>query len=98
MACVRDQWTRSVKRADGSTARLRNERWAKGKRWLAGRVDPAGRQRTKAFSTNGPAERHANAIETDGSVGSTSIRKPGRFGSGKLRSGGWPRGWWIRLR
>lgn len=65
MAYVKDQWTRPVKELDGSTARVRNERWGKGKRWLAGWVDPEGRERTKAFSTKGPAERHAKAMETD---------------------------------
>ncbi|TDO55568.1 integrase-like protein [Kribbella sp. VKM Ac-2571] len=65
MAYVKDLWTRAVKQADGTTARVRNERWGKGKRWLAGWVDPEGRGRTKAFGTKGPAERHANAMETD---------------------------------
>ncbi|GAA0585699.1 tyrosine-type recombinase/integrase [Kribbella sandramycini] len=44
---------------------MRTARWGRGKRWLAGWVDPEGRERTKAFSTKGPAERHANAMETD---------------------------------
>src|SRR4051794_39670037 len=65
MAYVKDQWTRGVKQADGSTVRVRNARWGHGKRWLAGWVDPEGRERTKAFITKGPAERHANAMETD---------------------------------
>ncbi|TDW76470.1 tyrosine-type recombinase/integrase [Kribbella pratensis] len=65
MAYVKDLWTRGVKQADGTTVRLRNERWGHGKRWLAGWVDPEGRERTKAFGTKGTAERHANAMETD---------------------------------
>src|SRR4051812_42241827 len=65
MAFVKDQWTRPVKLADGTTERVRNARWGRGKRWLAGWIDPEGRERTQAFSTKGPAERHANAMETD---------------------------------
>jgi hypothetical protein len=66
MAYVKDQWTRPVKEADRTTNRVRNGRWGRGKRWLAGWVDPEGNERTKAFSTKGPAKRHANAMETDG--------------------------------
>jgi hypothetical protein len=80
VAYVKDQWTRPVKQADGTTVRVRNERWGKGKRWLAGWVDPEGRERTKAFGTKGPAERHANAMETD--------RERGEYidpGAGKVR-------------
>jgi integrase len=65
MAFVKDQWTRPVKLTDGTTERVRNARWGRGKRWLAGWVDPEGRERTKAFGTKRPAERHANAMETD---------------------------------
>ncbi|MET9272165.1 tyrosine-type recombinase/integrase [Kribbella sp. NPDC003557] len=54
-----------MEQTDRSVVRVRNERWGKGKRWLAGWVDPEGRERTKAFGTKGTAERHANAMETD---------------------------------
>lgn len=93
MAHVKDLWTRAVKQADGTTTRARNERWGRGKQWLAGWVDPEGWERTKAFNTKGPAERHANALERIASVGSPSIRKLGRFGSRWLRSGGRLRAW-----
>jgi integrase len=65
MAFVKDLWTRLVKQEDGTVVRERNARWGRGKRWLAGWVDPLGKERTKAFSTKGAAERHGNAMETD---------------------------------
>ncbi|WP_051084899.1 phage integrase central domain-containing protein [Kribbella catacumbae] len=65
MAYVKDLWTRPAKQEDGTVVRERNARWGRGKRWLAGWVDPLGKERTKAFSTKGAAERHGNAMETD---------------------------------
>jgi integrase len=65
MAYVKDQWTRPVRQPDGKTVRVRNSRWGRGKRWLAGWLDPQGRERSKAFNTKGAAERHGAAMETD---------------------------------
>ena len=65
MAYVKDQWTRAVKEADGTTVRVRTAKWGRGKRWLAGWVDPEGRERSKAFGTKTAAERHGAAMETD---------------------------------
>ena len=65
MAYVKDQWTRPVKQTDGKTVRVRNQRWGRGKRWLAGWIDPEGVERTQAFGTKGAAERHGAAMETD---------------------------------
>lgn len=53
MAYVKDQWTRVVKQADGTTARVRTAKWGRGKRWLAAWIDPEGRERSKAFGTKG---------------------------------------------
>src|SRR3954470_11737779 len=65
MAYVKDQWTRPVRQPDGKTVRVRNSRWGRGKRWLAGWLDPQGRERSKAFNTKGAAERQGAAMETD---------------------------------
>jgi hypothetical protein len=92
MANVKDQWTRPVKRADGTTVRERNERWGKGKRWLAGRVDPEGRERIKAFGTKGRLGGMRMRWRRIGSVGRTAIRGLGRFGLRRLLRDGWRRG------
>ncbi|MFI5709807.1 phage integrase central domain-containing protein [Kribbella sp. NPDC051620] len=65
MAYVKDQWTRPVKQEDGTVVRERNRRWGRGKRWLAGWLDPNGDERTRAFGTKAAAERHGHAMETD---------------------------------
>lgn len=41
------------------------ERRGRGKRWLAIWIDPAGRERSQAFSKKGDAERHASKMETE---------------------------------
>ncbi|MEV6273420.1 tyrosine-type recombinase/integrase [Kribbella sp. NPDC051936] len=66
MAFAKDQWTKSVKQADGSVKRERNEkRWGRGKRWLGVWSDPHGSERSKAFDTKVQALRHATSMETD---------------------------------
>ncbi|MFC5268140.1 hypothetical protein ACFPJ1_39020 [Kribbella qitaiheensis] len=65
MAYVKDQWTRPVKGGDGTTERVRNRKWGRGKRWLAVWLDPQGDERSKAFATKVAAERHGAAMETD---------------------------------
>jgi integrase len=65
VAYVKDQWTRAVRQADGTAGRVRTAKWGRGKRWLAGWVDPEGRERSKAFGTKTAAERHGAAMETD---------------------------------
>lgn len=66
MAFAKDQWTRSVKQADGSVKRERNDdRWGRGKRWLGVWTDPHGKERSKAFDTKVQATRYATAMETD---------------------------------
>jgi integrase len=65
MAYAKDQWTRPEKKADGTTERVRNRKWGRGKRWLAVWIDPQGDERSKAFGTKLAAERHGAAMETD---------------------------------
>lgn len=66
MAFVKDQWTRAVKRADGTVERERNEkRWGRGKRWLAVWLDPLGNERSRAFRAKARAEKYASEMETD---------------------------------
>jgi len=66
MAFAKDQWTRPVKRPDGSVERVRNEkRWGRGKRWLAVWLDPRGDERSKACATKTEAVRYGAAMETD---------------------------------
>lgn len=51
MTYAKDQWTRPEKKADGTTERVRNRKWGRGKRWLAVWIDPQGDERSKAFGT-----------------------------------------------
>ncbi|TDW93459.1 hypothetical protein EV137_0741 [Kribbella pratensis] len=69
MAYAKDLWTHPVKQADGTVVRERSKRWGRGKRWMAGWLDPEGNERTKVFSTKVAAERHGAAMETDGARG-----------------------------
>ena len=41
------------------------ERRGRGKRWLAVRIDPAGRERSQAFSKKAEAEQYASGMEID---------------------------------
>ena len=64
MGYTKDLWTRPESGPDGKTIRVRNERWGKGKRWLAGWIDPDGAERSKVFRTRVEADRHWAAMET----------------------------------
>src|SRR3954465_10963092 len=68
MAYVKDLWTHPMKQADGTVRRERSKRWGRGKRWMAGWLDPEGNERTKVFSTKVAAERHGAAMERGGGV------------------------------
>jgi hypothetical protein len=99
MAYVKDQWTRPVKQDDGTILRVRTARWGRGKGWLAGWIDPGGNERTKALSTKVPAERHANAMETDRERGEYIDPDAGKVRFEVVPGGGWHREWSIlRLR
>jgi integrase len=65
MGYTKDLWTRPETGPDGKTIRVRNERWGKGKRWLAGWLDPNGKERSQVFKTQAEADRHWAAMETD---------------------------------
>lgn len=49
MAYVKDQWTPAVRQAGGTTVKVRTAKWWRGKRSLAGWMDPEGRVRSKAL-------------------------------------------------
>ena len=66
MAFVRDQWTKVVRRPDGTVERERIEkRWGRGKRWLAVWLDPLGKEKSRAFSSKTRADKYASEMETD---------------------------------
>lgn len=65
MAYVKDLWLKTVKDENGTEAKTRTSRYGKGKRWLAGWVDPDGRELSKAFERKVDAENHAKAMATD---------------------------------
>jgi integrase len=65
VAFTKDQWTRPVQQDDGTVKRVRNNRWGRGKRWLAVWLDPDGREKSQAYATKGEAERQGSAMETD---------------------------------
>ena len=77
MAWVKDLWTNvarcpdSCARPNESSKRLRerNDRWGKGKRWLACWIDPDGNEKTKAFACCAHAWTHARSMETDAARG-----------------------------
>ncbi|WP_158293117.1 MULTISPECIES: site-specific integrase [Kribbella] len=54
-----------MKQADGTVVRERSKRWGRGKRWMAGWLEPEGNERTQVFRTKVAAERHTAAMETD---------------------------------
>lgn len=73
MATVEDRWWRTVRDAegdpvlgaDGKPLKEKTDRFGTGRRWLARWRDPDGRERKLSFEKKIPAERHANAMETD---------------------------------
>jgi integrase len=65
VAFTKDQWTRPLRQEDGSIKRVRNDRWGRGKRWLAVWLDPDGREKSQACATKSEADRHGAAMETD---------------------------------
>jgi integrase len=77
VAYVKDLWTdvvrddsgEIVRNKKGQPVREKNERYGKGKRWLAGWIAPNGKERTRAFAIKTDAETHAKAMDTDASRG-----------------------------
>lgn len=65
MGYTKDLWTRPETGADGKITRVRNKRWGRGKRWLAGWLDPDGNEKSQVFKTQVEADRHWAAMETD---------------------------------
>jgi len=59
MGYTKDLWTRP----DGNGGREHNNRWGRGKRWLACWTDPDGREDTKAFRKKTDADSHWKAME-----------------------------------
>lgn len=88
MAYVKDQWTRSVNQADGTTARVRTAKWGLRKRWLAGWGESGRAGVVEGAGTKTAAERHGLGWRRIGRVGNTSIPLPGRLGSGRVPTGG----------
>jgi integrase len=77
MGYTKDMWTRPVER-DGKTVREPNDRWGKGKRWLACWRDPDGKPTTEAFAKKNDADEHWKAQETDVARGQYVDRKAGQ--------------------
>ena len=65
MAHTKDLWWRTLKAPDGTKERVKTTRHGKGKRYLAVWADPNGREKSRAFTKKGDADRHAAAMETD---------------------------------
>ncbi|MQY07266.1 tyrosine-type recombinase/integrase [Actinomadura macrotermitis] len=65
MGYTKDLWTRPEETSDGKTKRVRNERWGKGKRWLACWTSPEGKEQSKAFQKKEDANRYWKSKETD---------------------------------
>lgn len=65
MAYVKDRWTVKVDLPDGTSKRVRTDRYGKGKRWLAVWKDPNGRERSAAFDRKVDAEKKASSMEVD---------------------------------
>jgi integrase len=62
MGYTKDLWTRPL---PGSSSREHNDRWGKGKRWLACWTDPGGKETSRAFRTQAAANAHWKRMETD---------------------------------
>lgn len=78
MGYTKDLWTRPETQSDGTTMRVPNARFGKGKRWLACWVDPDGRERSQAFATKRPADIHWKKMEGDRDRGEYHDPKAGR--------------------
>jgi hypothetical protein len=55
------------------------ERWGRGKRWLAVWIDPAGRERSRAFAKKAEAEQYASKMEIDAARGAYIDRNKARI-------------------
>ncbi|HEV2784677.1 MAG TPA: tyrosine-type recombinase/integrase [Actinophytocola sp.] len=78
MGYTKDLWTRPEEQPDGKVKRVPNSRWGKGKRYLACWLDPDGRERSQAFTTKRPADKHWQKMETDRDRGEYHDPKAGR--------------------
>jgi integrase len=63
MGYTKDLWTRPD--PDDKRRRVHNDRWGKGKRWLACWTDPDGSEKSKAFRTQAAATSHWTVMEAD---------------------------------
>ena len=64
MGYTKDLWTKPQKQPDGKIKRVPNDRWGKGKRWLACWQTPDGNERTKAFRGKTPANNYWRDMES----------------------------------
>jgi integrase len=78
MGFTKDLWTHAVTQPDESVKRERNDRWGKGKRWLSVWHDESGAERSRAFATKEPADKHWQAMETDRERGEYLDPRAGR--------------------
>ncbi len=78
MGFTKDLWMRPARQPDGTVKRVKNDRWGKGKRWLAVWHNEAGRERSQAFGKKELADRHWQAMETDRERGDYLDPKAGR--------------------
>ena len=92
MAYVKDLWT-DVARDEkgqirlndkGKPVREKNERWGRGKRWLACWLDPNGKEKSAAFAKKTEAETYAGAMEADAARGVYIDPNAGKVLVGKL--------------
>jgi len=65
MGFTKDLWTRAVPQPDGKVRRERNDRWGKGRRWLAVWHDEDGAERSRAFAIQVAADKYWQGMETD---------------------------------
>ncbi|MER5619944.1 site-specific integrase [Streptosporangium sp. NPDC002544] len=69
MAFVKDLWTKTIRRPDGKTEKVKTARYGIGKRWLAVWLDPDGKEVSTVFGRKADAEKKASSMETDVSRG-----------------------------
>lgn len=84
MAHTKDLWWRTVKRPDGTKERVKTTRHGKGKRYLAVWHDPNDREKSRAFTKKGDADRHGAAMETDRARGDYMDPSAGKILFGEL--------------
>jgi integrase len=65
VAYVKDLWTKTVRRPDGRTEKIKTRRYGGGKRWLAVWLDPDGNEVSAAFDRKVDAEKKAASMGTD---------------------------------